>query len=123
MKRKQMLAALKEFLSKEGDPQRDVWNILTALRGPDDMGGRLKNATTGVIRYALLGFRGSRNHENFLIAHGCLYGPDCEEYAKFRRETSTSHFEQHARAAFMALDLEWDEVNAQETSHDQPAST
>lgn len=85
----------------------DLWNVLSALRGPDaEDNHELKLATTGVIRYHFLGkTRGSM--------HGSTVLPDTEEAAKLRRQYTNvwSHFISHAKDAFEALGLKWDEVN------------
>lgn len=97
------------------DDSYALWDVLTALRGPDyeNVSYKTKDATTGVIRYALLGafagVGGLDPHTRHL--HRAIFGPDREEYVKIRDEMRVSHFCYHARSAFTALGLKWNEVN------------
>lgn len=105
---------------------RKLWSVLTALRGPDWTGpimpvadSELKECTTEVIRYELLRRRkGSGAY--FSLAY---VSKDRPAFVERRREIDTStHFGLHAKAAFLALGLKWDELNHQEWK-EQDAST
>lgn len=86
--------------SKEGE---QLWDVLTALRGPDVQNEEVKRATTGVIRYFLLG----------ASVPGCTTSnPDAPELAAVRRKLVDSHFTGHARKAFRVLGLKWRSCNA-----------
>jgi hypothetical protein len=89
------------------DEQVDVWDVMTALRGPDDQDWQVKNATTAVIRDTLM--RGNTHlwYTSF---------PDLPDFVEVRRGeemSSEPHFYCHAQSAFRALGLEWDKLNKQ----------
>ena len=100
---------------------RQLWDVLTALRGPDDacVSSVVKEATTGVVRYAVLGptFRHCREGE--FIFNGAIYGWDLPVYVEVRTKMEVevnhfnhfNHFYHHAKWAFEALGLSWDQVN------------
>lgn len=50
---KQMLDAVVKFLNVEDEESTMLWNILTALRGPDSEDFRLKLDTTARLRHAI----------------------------------------------------------------------
>lgn len=99
------------------DEMRAAWSVLTALRGPDSGVDAVnsnaviidrilaKHATTAVIRERVVG-----KH----AAHAI--GADVFEDSANKRDqrsviSQASHFGNHARRAFEALGMEWDEVN------------
>lgn len=113
-----------------------LWSILTALRGPDVVlnsdeaktfgfnESRLKEATTAVIRHEL--YRGVERRES--RPNGAIINPDSEAHRAVREAAWKActdaaltsggngykylwHFTVHAKAAFLALGLKWDEVN------------
>lgn len=47
---KEVLEIIDAFLMRDDHESRDLWRILTALRGPDNDDERLKKTTTAVIR-------------------------------------------------------------------------
>jgi hypothetical protein len=100
-----IVAAVKNLLAY-GYKGEELWSILTALRGPDNQSEMAKDATTAIIRHTL----GLKNGNiGLFISH-----KDNEYYAKLRtsvREYSGHHFHYHAKKAFKALNLKWDEVN------------
>lgn len=116
-----VLTDISEIVSEKGRNGRDLWDILSALRGPDfDTGIRyklsdtltidcfdLKDATTAVIRYNM---GVSKDNAKLAISH-----PDSSDYARIRilldRSDIPAHFIVHAKKAFESLDLKWDEVN------------
>jgi hypothetical protein len=82
-----------------------LWNVLTALRGPDDGNSRLKRTTTEVIRSAAFpktaGMKNSYNRR--LAVHNlALFAPP---YVKWETPIGGGHFKHHARAAARSLDL------------------
>jgi hypothetical protein len=90
----------------------DLYDILTALRGPDTNDTRfndLKIPITTIVRYAVC--KKSKAHFKGLIEN------DTEQKAKMRVDVYSElrhthgHFLDHAKAAFHALGLSWDKVN------------
>lgn len=78
----------------------DMWNVLSGLRGPDSASDIQKDATTALIRKAVLG--------DICIPIGIIIkDTDSKEYVKTRRNMRTTHFQNHAYRAFHALDLDW----------------
>lgn len=97
----------------ESDETRALWDVLTALRGPDNEDKNIKRATTQVLRWKLLG-----KDPNMNIFSGSFVGPDDEGSRRLRIFLSgpsgaieLSHFRVHAKRAFAALGLKWGEVN------------
>ncbi len=103
----EMLGVIRQFMSvhvydKEG---AKIWDILSALRGPDSDDVHTKAATTSVIRYHAIGK---------LAGQFSLVGPDNESKCAFRlneMNRNGEHFWRHAWSAFRALGLKWGEVN------------
>lgn len=93
------------------DERRKLWDVMTALRGPDHIAGGEtryadKSATTAVIRYKLVGIdTEARNYADIFN--------DSSNSAIRRRSMNTvdDHFTRHAKKAFDALGLEWAVVN------------
>lgn len=105
----EMLQMIRSFLDSpivQHNDQSDVWDVLTALRGPDSGEYRIKIATTCVIRHTLMG-------------HNQLFGydinPDSDSLASIRislnEEGGLNHFVLHAKRAFEALGLTWTIAN------------
>ena len=84
---------------------QDIWDILTALRGPDDEDEEVKQATTAVIRNAALGYLSVQRM-------GAVY--NLEDVVRLSGEGRFGHFASHVRRAAAALDLEVVEVEAVE---------
>jgi hypothetical protein len=112
---KQVFVALQKFFH---DPKIlstekiKVWNVLTALRGPDIYSSSLKKATTAVIRQHFLGV------PPYTIS--CAFYDDNKESVKYRKSLypynlkaviQDVHFISHAAKAFNALGLEWTALN------------
>jgi len=97
------LLAVRRAFRKGPNPY--LWNILSALRGPDHEGSYdTKLVTTAIIRSRLLGKDVGRNT-------GVVFNSS-DTHAEDRRSLSMSiHFLRHARYAFDALGLKWDENN------------
>jgi hypothetical protein len=120
---------------------KGCWDVMSALRGPDQVsfidgqarrisGDTVKEATTAVIRYKVFGLGSAvwqRHHldKNLHVPVSgllLLVGPDNSDKCEVRKNLSEAikvwgdnHFILHARNAFAALDLSWEEVNTQET--------
>jgi hypothetical protein len=87
-----------------------LWHILTALRGPDVKASvQEKNSTTNVLLYHLA----KGQHQELVDKVGCFLNNDTPELAAFRDagKFSSFHFHLHAKHAFEALGLSWNEVN------------
>jgi hypothetical protein len=108
-----VLDTVVKFLNRSNDDSLKLWNILTALRGPDteDPLEELKRATTSVIR-TKIGI--------LPCANGATTVPDdSEELVKARmdyvqartKHTYSYHFGNHAMNAFHSLGLRWDTLN------------
>lgn len=111
---KEVFALLRAFMENQKvrlHEKRDLWCVLTALRGPDDSGSdETKNATTAIVRHAVFG-------EDCLADWGVISHEDAEHYAEKRRllelegRPTQWHFWSHVRSAFEALGLGWNESN------------
>ena len=100
---RKMLEAIVTFVNVHDEHSKNLWNVLSALRGPDeDNLGHVKFDTTGVIRHTV----GIIPGPTWMVAV-----PDAQRYANARKTLEDSHFVIHARRAFIALGLKWDEVN------------
>lgn len=96
------------FRTAEDEEASGLWDILTALRGPDNQDQTLKSATTAVIRHAVLG---DRSIVQAFYAH---VKPDSTEDVNVRigfDSKTNRHFYRHVKSAFYALGLDWEEVN------------
>ena len=113
---KKLLDQIDTFLAKSPNAQ-ELWDILTALRGPDSGYPDLKDATTAVIRKHAL-------PKTYQQKYAGAYHPgeipailreDCGEAVSFRKDWSPpnrgSHFWVHTMRAFRTLDLNWDSNN------------
>ncbi len=91
-----------------------LYDILTALRGPDTNDSRfsdLKVPITTVIRYAVckksrLQFRGLIENDSVPKAEARV-----AVYNELRRDLRYAHFLSHAYMAFTSLGLVWDRAN------------
>src|SRR5574341_1987477 len=107
---REMLAALRKFFSKHQSrsrfEQRRLWNVLTALRGPDiaDDNENIKTATTAVIRHAAFG-------PDSRVRDFGYVNPDSPEQRDRRLNIPRDHFWDHATLAFEALGFVWEAVN------------
>jgi hypothetical protein len=86
----------------------DLWDILSAVRGPDSRKWGIKDATTTIIRSAAF------------PSHPCeersFYGEDSAEKAEtrkrlFKKKQDHRHFRTHVFDAFAALQLSLYELN------------
>ena len=91
----------------------ELWDVLTALRGPDSRDRKVKYATTAVIRQAAFPKRPCEDRS--------VFGTDSAEYAERRREMFAAreghnHFREHVADAFTALGLKLEESNGLQAS-------
>lgn len=92
---------LQELINRTDLNDSQIWDIISALRGPDNEDSILKTATTEVIRHKL-GF-----YEQYFFV-----SPDDYNQVIYRKGMNVgSHFYLHARSAFRALGLNWNDVN------------
>lgn len=103
------------FLNEGTSESKRFWDVISALRGPDyqDDSSKDKFSTTSVIR------------EKFGIKHkaslGLVIHKDSPTYAAHRTlkigffvediRSRSSHFARHAKDAFIALGLKWEDAN------------
>jgi len=88
----------------------ELWDVLTALRGPDSRNRKIKYATTAVIRSAAFPKRPCEERS--------VFGKDSAKLAKrrkslFETKVDNNHFREHVRDAFAALGLKLGGVNVQ----------
>ena len=103
-----MLNQISRFLRDDSQvlkgERKKLWEVLTALRGPDyGESYNTKRATTAVIRYHALGSSAVRGFAQVR--------PDDEYSVRTRCEMKGRHFIDHAILAFDALGLKWCEHN------------
>ena len=98
---RQALDAIQDMLTLKTYSE-DLWDVLSALRGPDVRNHDLKMATTAVIRDAAF-----PNHPTTLRS---FYGKDSRKRVirrnkMFKKRENCRHFREHVFAAFEALRL------------------
>ena len=92
-----------------------LFDVLSALRGPDSKSDNVKEATTGLIRgKAFPRVFDENKHQNHLGLVVTLV--DNEDHAKLRRDLENDreeshHFIAHAQSAFRYLGLSWSDLN------------
>ena len=100
--------AIRGLLRNRGLNRIKVWSILTALRGPDWNKFESKSAVTGLIR-GRLGLEVIISKKN--IQFMTITRVDNNGSVKIRKRLEKGHYQYHAKEAFKALDLKWNEVN------------
>lgn len=108
----EVLAELGVFMEDGTIPNTDkrlLWDVLTALRGPDDTGSPksedCKLLTTAVIRHEIFG-EGLRDEIGALtLAEDPSFGAKREDL--YCGWAAGAHFQDHARMAFDALWLKF----------------
>lgn len=100
---KEALAALDKWAYCNAQGQ-DLWNVLTALRGPDSFSGELKNSTTAIIRHHALPISANSSGAIVRNCDSITHEDLCEESAKSER-FNRSHFVWHVRHAANALGI------------------
>ena len=106
---RQALDAIQKML--DGQPYSlELWNVLTALRGPDSRNKRIKYATTAVIRQAAFPKKPTDASSVFCSD---TFLRAMRRRALFRNREDLNHFREHVRDAFAALGLQIGGVNVQ----------
>ena len=113
---KPILKKIVAFLNVGDEQSTYLWDILSALRGPDhDHAIHAKEATTAVVRYAI-----GLDDIHFTRA---IVNPDTTDFVNRRvtgtgkypisnvRSATSNHFIRHQSNAFTALGLSWDSLN------------
>jgi hypothetical protein len=115
---RQVLDVLDEFISRPGNEEfvqekRDLWAVLTALRGPDKEyeAVQLKDSATAVVRAHA--FPRCAALDAYYIGIGIGFDSFDRAHARITAENTGihHHFARHIRDAFRALKLVWDGVN------------
>jgi hypothetical protein len=86
----------------------DLWDILSAIRGPDSRDRKWKRATTAIIRQSAFPKRPCEDRS--------IFGNDSEALAvrrrqMFKNKEDTNHFREHVADAFNSLNLSLFEEN------------
>jgi hypothetical protein len=102
------LRAIEKMLSGQSY-SASLWDILSAIRGPDSRDRKTKHSTTTVIRSAAFPSRPCEERS--------FYSDDSGEKVNrrkrlFKQKKDFNHFRQHVEAAFDALGLKLFEVNS-----------
>lgn len=118
---REILDQIDEFLTGsaiDGRERDKLWNVLTALRGPDDRNDQQgKDAATSIIRgkafpKMLAEAKAEALRRGYTSPHQYLWGPqgqqvgeDSEAHQEVReaRKASYSHFNEHIFAALRGL--------------------
>ena len=109
-----VLEVLRTFFNDdfiEIEERAKLWNVLSALRGPDNQDGATKLACVSQIRRAVAG----QSFTDF----GAYHRFDREEDAQIRSKMKNCHFKFHMQAAFEALGLHWYDVNRPKNSRER----
>ena len=98
------LDLIDQWLSEPSEHAVALWNVLTALRGPDSRNDPMKSATTAVIRAAAFPLTAQRLHQipaTFRFGHNAV---------TIWEEMRHTHFGHHAvRAAeLLGLTVRWE---------------
>ena len=113
-KGKKLLNQIDTYLSTD-ERAAELWDILTALRGPDpDHWDKDKTATTAVIRYTALPKTAATADPSWPYASRIsaeVYQGYTKSSVEQRKLLPRGHFSVHAHRAFKALGLDWDKEN------------
>jgi hypothetical protein len=113
----EMLKIIVEFLNRDDLESRQLWHVLTALRGPDkcdDNKELLKKSTTCVIRTKIgLNKTSPSNYgpNGAMVYADTEDGPQVRMDATNRTSGVSPHFISHAELAFEVLGLAWKKKN------------
>ena len=99
---RQMLDCIDTYLAFKDDKSRDLWSVLSALRGPDSGDFRLKNGTTIPIRRAAFP---KTTKSSVFGSVGASFGNPRRHYAFMRNLVGSVHFKSHANKAAKVLSL------------------
>lgn len=83
-----------------------LWDMLTALRGPDNEDVENKEAATVLIRRRFLGEKGATIIGTYYADTGITRS--ATKLLNIRTGMDDRHFKSHAQKAFQALGLKWD---------------
>lgn len=120
---RQTLDALDKVLStpydgnvEKAEAARLLWDVLSALRGPDTSHMGSKDATTSVLRRYAFPKTFDRDTRSTVRMSKAVANGDDESLRLNRLDAgivnrTSSHFYNHAQKAFWALGLKWNEVN------------
>jgi len=101
---RQVLDIIDKFLVGDFmNEARKLWDILAALRGPDDAKIGDKNGTTCPIRCAALPLTAKRYQTGYSIPGGAMFSDRL--YTGPREYAFDAHFHNHVVSAAMALNL------------------
>ena len=114
-KGKKLLNQIDTYLSTD-ERAAELWDILTALRGPDlDHWDKDKTATTAVIRYTALPNTAATADPSSSWPYASRISAevvrDTKSSVEQRKSLPRGHFSVHAHRAFKALGLDWDKEN------------
>lgn len=115
-----------DLILAEGDQDsRQLWDILTALRGPDKyVSSAVKVATTAIIRKTVLPKTAEANFKNGIDGIYAIFRDDSAASVDVRSKLRNSneddllapyHFVYHAKEAFRTLELNWNAFNEPKT--------
>lgn len=91
---KNLIDTIVAFINVHDEASKSVWDILTALRGPDTGDGKLKEETTARLRHAVgLSMISTWNSVGFITNSSPMRLPD--QYCSF-----LDHFEYHYKQAY-----------------------
>ena len=97
----------KQFKGATPREAREMWNILSALRGPDTVDSHAeKKCTTAVIRMKVLGQSLDGKIPAIMEKDNSFKADN-----RVNIEFESYHFKSHMEYAFEALGLKWNEVN------------
>ncbi len=98
------------YFSPQAEIARQLWDVLSALRGPDSEVTSEKTATTCIIRAACFPKTFGKGMRS--IAIPASMGYDEVDHERKRATMTGHHFRSHAKKAFDVLGLSWDNVNS-----------
>lgn len=99
-----MLDRIDDFLAQRSAASQELWDVLTALRGPDNVSHEAKNSTTVHIRQRALPVT-ARSY----FANGAQMQPESlntgrlPEFGDGVEAANSSHFSQHVMRAWFVL--------------------
>lgn len=99
------------YYSPDATAARQLWDVLSALRGPDYEIGSDKNATTAVIRAAAFPKTFSGGERAIIIPAHMAYDEVGNAQTRLQM-TESHHFKSHAKKAFKVLGLDWYDLNS-----------
>lgn len=102
---RQVLNVIDVALAKKNDTSTKVWDVLTALRGPDSGAEYMKKETgTVYVRHAAFPKTSKKADENFGYLNGAQFSAGAHALVVPSRSEG-GHFNGHLRRAAEALEL------------------